>query len=150
MCTYPIYMCTYPIQQQKQEREVSFPKCPFLYVYIPSTKTLAQTQRIVSKMPSLTFVHTLFYNTNINRKYRWKVPSLTCAHTLYNNKNINKKDCSQNKPSYKRTYPVQKSKHNKKSLLFPKWPVLHVYIPSTTRQKKLAKNIPINEAFQRS
>ena len=33
------YMCTYPIQQQKQKHKGLFPKFPFLHVYIPYTIT---------------------------------------------------------------------------------------------------------------
>ena len=59
------------------------------------------------------------------------------VHTLYSNTNINKKAHFQNYQSYMCTYPLytckyslQKHKH-KQVVLLPKLPVLHVYIPST-------------------
>ena len=59
--------------------------------------------------------------------------SLTCVHTLYNNNSINTKYRFQNSQYYMCTYPLQQLR-NKNEGSFPKFPVLHMFIPSTTKQ----------------
>ena len=61
------------------------------------------------------------------------MPSLTCLHTLYKNININTKAHFQYAQSFMCTYPIQQQEHKHKRLL-QKFPVLHVYIPSTITQ----------------
>ena len=104
------YMCTYTLEKQNHEHKGSFPKFPVVHLYIPSTTTQAYTQSLVSK-----------------------IPSLTCVCTLYNNTIINTKACFQNYQSCLCKCPLQKHK-NKHSILLPKCPFLHVYIPSKTTQ----------------
>ena len=94
------YMCTYPLQQHKYKHKVSLQKFPVLHVYIPSTKTQAQTQRIVTKTTSLTCVNTHYNKTKINTKTHLKLSSLTCVYTFYNNTSINTKGSFQNFQSY--------------------------------------------------
>ena len=71
-----------------------------------------------------------------------KIPSLTCFHTLYNNTNINTKARCKNAQSYMCTYPLQQKKHKHKgslpklSVLHVLIPSLHVYIPSTKAKKR--------------
>ena len=57
--------------------------------------------------------------------------TIKCEHTLYNNTNINTKACYQNAQSYMCIEPLQYHKHKQKGY-FPKYPVWHVNIPSTT------------------
>ena len=102
------YMCTYPLQKQKHKHKSSFPKCPFLSVYKAFTTKQTYTQCILTK-----------------------IPSLTCVHTLYNNKNIHTNAWCLNSQAYMCTYTLKKHKHN---VSLPKFSVLHVYIPSTTPQ----------------
>ena len=59
--------------------------------------------------------------------------SLTCVHTLYNNTNINTKAHCQTLQSYMCAYPLQQQKHKHNGLL-PKCPVYHVDIPYITTQ----------------
>ena len=139
MCTYwkmPSLTCVY-ILYNKNNQKCLLPKCPVLNVYIPSkqhnhkhkvllpkllalhfyipyTTTQIEKQRLVSKILSLTCVHTLYRNTNIHTKDHCessqsdmctyslpktiirlvaKIPNITCVHTLYNNTNINIKAC---------------------------------------------------------
>ena len=61
-------MRTYPLQQHKQKQESLFLTLSVLHVYIPSTTTQSYTRILVSKIPGLTGVHTLYTNTNINKK----------------------------------------------------------------------------------
>ena len=123
----------------------------------PYTRTQAQTKRFVAKMPSLTCLHTLYYKTNMNTKYRCQNSHLyKCICPLQQQKDkrrdsftkypvlhvylqykkkftINRKTCFQNSQSYILTYPLQQHKRTHKVLL-EKFPVLYVYVPSTTTQ----------------
>ena len=104
------YIFTYPLKKHKHKHKGLLPKCLVLHMYIPSTKTQTQTQKSVSKIPSLTCVHTFYNSTSINTKAR-------CQNYQYD-------IC---------TYPLQQRKHKHKVLL-KKIPVSHVYLPSTTTQ----------------
>ena len=120
-------------------------------------------------MHSLTCVHTLYTNTDINTNSFFQMPSPPFVHTLYTNTDINTKDHCQNyhysictypthaqkkhthtkvhcqySQSYMCTYPIQQQKHKLKRSL-PKFPVLHVDIPYTTKTK-----INKNTCFQKS
>ena len=101
------YMCTYYIQQKKHKHKVYLTKFPVLYFYIPSKTIPTQTQRLVTKIPSITCVHNLYKNTNMNTKDCCKIPSLACVHTLYNNTNINTEACCKTYQSYMCTYPLK-------------------------------------------
>ena len=114
---FQYYMCTYFLKQQKDKHKVLFPKFPVLNVYIPSKAKKTQKQRLVSKRPSLTYVNTLYKNTNINTK-------ACCQKSQYYMRKY---------PLYTCTHPLQQQKYKHK-VSFPKVPVLHVYIPSTKTQ----------------
>ena len=105
-------MCTYPLRQHRYKHTWSLPKCPVLHLCITSTTTKILQKRFFSKMPSLTYVH-----------------------TLYNNTNKNTKACFPNSKSYMCTYGPYQHKHKQKCL-FPKLPILHLYIPSTTTKSQ--------------
>ena len=62
------------------------------------------------------------------------MPSLKYLHTLNNRKNINTKDCFQNGQFYMCTYRLKQHKQKHK-YLFPKFPVLPLYISYTSTQK---------------
>ena len=86
------YMSTYPLQQHKHQHKGMLLKLKFLHIYIPSTTTPTKSQRLVARIPSLTWVH-----------------------NLYKNSNINTKDGCQNSQSYMCTYTLQQHKHKKNS-----------------------------------
>ena len=111
---------------------------------------------LVSKMPILTSLNTLYNNTNINTKYSCQnTQSYMCACplpkknintinyfqttdsylcTLYNNTYINIKVWCQNAQSYMFTYTLRQHKYEQK-LLLPNFLLLQVYMPSTTTKR---------------
>ena len=66
-----------------------------------------------------------------------KMPSLTCVHTLYNISTIRTKACCQNTQSYMFTYPLLQHIHKKYQIA--KFPVLYAYIPYTPKKTPDAK-----------
>ena len=95
------YICTQSLLQQKHKHKGTY------------------TQRLVHKITSLTCVHTLYTNTNINTKGCFQnAHSYMCTYTL-NIKNINTNDCCHNAQSYMCTYLLQQHKHKQKGS-FPK------------------------------
>ena len=108
-----------------------FPKFPVINFYMLPKTTQTWIITLLAKITILTCVHTLYKNTNINRKAWCQNTSLTCVNTLYTNTNINKKAHCQNIQCYTWTYPLQQHKQTRKGTL-PKLPVLHVYRTSLT------------------
>ena len=98
------YMWTYPLQQHKHKHKYSLPKWPVLHVYIPTKTTKTWIQSLFIKITSLTFVHTIYNNTDINTNFLCK-----------------------NHQSYICTYPLKQHKHKHKGSL-QKCPILNVYI----------------------
>ena len=77
------YMCTHPLQQRKHKHKDSFPESPLLHVYIHYTTTQTQKQRIIAKIPSISSLHTLYNNTNINTKVCWhNAQSYMCKYPI--------------------------------------------------------------------
>ena len=127
------YICTYPLHKHRHKQKHLFPKCQVLHVYILSQPT---------NITSITCVHTLYNNTNINtntccqnyqsymytyplqqqkRKHKESMPympSITCVHTLYSITNINIRVHFQNYQSYICTYHLQQHKHKHKLSFF--------------------------------
>ena len=80
-------MFKYPLKEHKNTNKLSLPKLPVLHMYIPYTTTQTLTQGLVAKIPSLTCVHTLYTNININTKYRCQNPqSYMCTYPLQQHK----------------------------------------------------------------
>ena len=116
------WMFIYPLQQHKQKTNRMLPKCPVLHVYIPCTKRQISTQHIIAKIPLLTYVHTLYNNTNKHTQ------SLVCHNSL----------------SCICTYPLQKHKHKHKGSL-KKMPILacvHTFYNNANKNTKLVAKIP--------
>ena len=101
-------MFTYPLKQRKQKHKRFLPKFPVLHVYIPSTKTQTKTQKLITTITRLTYVH-----------------------NLYNKTNIRIKDFYRNSQSYMFIEPIQQHKNKLKGLL-PKLKILHITITFAT------------------
>ena len=59
-------MFTYSRQQHNHKLKGPFQKFPVLNMFIPYTRKTSQTKRLFAKMFSLTCVHTIYNNTDIN------------------------------------------------------------------------------------
>ena len=70
--------------------------------------------------------------------------SLTCLHTIYNNTNINTNNKDHQYHNYICTYPLQQ--HTQKKLVF-KFRSLHVYIPSTKKIIKTKAHFQISWSY---
>ena len=80
-----------------------------------------------------------------------KMPSITCVHTLYNNKNINinTKACCKKFQFYMCTYILLQHKHKHNGSM-PNFPVSNVYTPSlhvvlpSTKTQTITRKILVN------
>ena len=85
---------------------------------------------LIPKMPSITYVNTLYNSKNINNKACFQNGQYNiCKYSLQTQKHYNKGSLK-NTQQYLCTYPLQQHKHKHK-VLFPKYPVLRMYIPYT-------------------
>ena len=98
-------------------------------MYLPFTATKKLTQKLVYRIPSYTWVHTLCKYTSINTKARFQIEeSFMWAYPLQQHKNIWIKTNCQNDKSYICAYYLEQQS------IFTKCPSLHVWITSTATQ----------------
>ena len=112
------YMRTYNLQQQKRNHKGLFSKFPVLHVYIPSATTQTSSQWVVTKITSLKSVNTCYKNNK--NKHKALLPHILDIMQIYPKNTINKnaKDCCKILHSNICTYPLQKSKHKQKSIIY--------------------------------